>query len=256
MTTSSIETVAHGDYLNPATRLEKERRFYLIAAGLTLLVSVVGFRNFYFGGHGFGGHPLTPQIVPVIYVHAFVLSSWVVLFLAQNVLIYTGRIALHMTLGYIGAALAVAVVIMGATIGILSAHYNTEAYVMFGGSRFFLVEMLTQILLFGVLTAAGIVYRRRAELHRPLMLMATVVIMAGAIARCPLFDVLAATPPLYAYAPVLLFGLFLLVVHWVITRTVNRWGALILAGVCLVFLVSLPLGHSEFWQQMVSGYIP
>ena len=101
---------------------------------------------------------------------------------------------------------------------------------MFGGPRFFLVEMLTEILLFGLLVATGVVYRRRAELHQPLMLMATVVVLSGALARCPLIDALAATAPLYAYGPVILFGLLLLVIQWAITRQINRWYALTLNG--------------------------
>ena len=66
MTTSSIGTVTRGDLLNSGSQLQNERRFYLVAASISLLVSVVGFRNFYFGGHGFGGNPLTSDRKSVV----------------------------------------------------------------------------------------------------------------------------------------------------------------------------------------------
>jgi uncharacterized membrane protein YiaA len=255
MTTSTIDTV-EDRRTDRQTALQKERLFYLVAACISVVIAIAGFRNFYFGGHGFGGNPLTPQIVPVIYVHAFVMTSWVILFVTQNYLVYTGRLQYHRTLGRIGGFLAIAVVGMSTTIAILSAHYNTEAYAMFGGNRFFLIEMLTEAVLIGVLVAIGIYNRARAEIHRPVMLMAFVVFMSGALARCPLIDFVAATGPFYAYAPVILFGLLLLGIHWAITRTFNYWFAVSLGSVALIFLISMPIGKSAFWQNLVGGYIP
>lgn len=236
--------------------LRRERLFYVIAAFISLLVSLTGFRHFYYAGQGFGGNPLTHQIVPLILTHAFAMSSWVVLFLVQSLLIRSGKFRLHMLLGRVGGALAVAIVGLGSAMAILSAHHNPQAYLMFSGGKFFLMEMLTEILLFGVLVAIGIAWRRRAEIHRPVMLVATVVIMSGALARCPLIDYLAATGPLYAYGPVLLFGLLMLALHCAITRRFQRYHAMALGAVAIVFLLSMPLGHSAAWQQLLGSYIP
>lgn len=254
-TTSSTAAASRSRIADAASGVQRERLFYVVAASLSLVVALTGFRYFYFGGSGFLGNPLTPQVLTVIYVHAFVMSSWILLFLAQNLLVYSGRLRWHMTLGWIGIAFAIAIIVLGATIAVLSAHHNPKAYEMFGGPRFFLVEMLTQVLLFACLFPLGIVVRRRAELHRPIMLAAMTVILAGALARCPLLDFLAATPPLYSYGPVILFGLLLLAIHWFMTGAFNRWYAFSLAGITAVFILSIPLGHSGPWQRMLEGYI-
>jgi hydrogenase-4 membrane subunit HyfE len=235
--------------------LQAERLFYVLAAGAVASVSAVGFRNFYLQGKGFGGNPLTEQIVPLILVHALAMSCWVILFCVQSALILAGNRRLHMVLGPIGAGLAVAIVFLGSAMAILSAHFNPRAYEMFGGPRFFLVEMLTEILLFGALVGIAVAQRRRAEIHRPMMLLATVVILSGALARCPIVCDLAATPPLYAYAPVLIFGALLFFMQWVMTRRANRWYLLGYVAVTAAFLLSMPLGRSSLWKQIVGGFI-
>jgi hypothetical protein len=232
-----------------------ERRFYVVAALAVLVVSAIGFRSFYLQGKGFGGNPLTPQIVPLILVHALAMSSWVLLFLLQSALILAGNRRLHMILGSLGGFLAVAVVVLGSAMGILSAHFNPRAYEMFGGPRFFLIEMLTEILLFGILVGIAIAHRRRAEIHRPLMLLATVVILSGALARCPIVSDLAAMPPLYAYAPVLIFGASLFLLQWGMTGRIDRSYLLGYAGITATFLLSVPLGKSLLWKEVVGGFI-
>jgi hypothetical protein len=234
---------------------QAERLFYVLAAAAVAMVSVVGFRSFYLQGRGFGGNPLTHQIVPLILVHALAMSCWVILFCTQSALILAGNRRLHMILGSLGAVLAVAIVLLGSAMAILSAHFNPRAYEMFGGPRFFLVEMLTEILLFGVLVGIALAQRHRAEIHRPMMLLATVVVLSGALARCPIVCDLAATPPLYAYAPVLIFGALLFFLHWGMTRSANHWYLLGYTAVTATFLLSMPLGRSSLWQQIVGGFI-
>jgi hypothetical protein len=227
-----------------------------VAAVAVAVVAVIGFRSFYLQGRGFGGNPLTHQIVPLILVHAAAMSGWVILFTAQSALILAGNRRLHMALGAIGGLLAGAIVVLGAAMAILSAHFNPDAYRMFGGGRFFLVEMLTEILLFGVFVGIAIAQRHRPEIHRPMMLLATVVILSGAIARCPVVCDLAATPPLYAYGPVLIFGALLFGLHWGMTRLANRWYLIGYGLITVTFLLSIPLGKSDLWKQIVGGYIP
>lgn len=236
--------------------LARERLYYVVAAWISLAVALLGFRFFYFfGGKGFGGNPLTHQIVPVILVHAAAMSGWTILLVAQSMLVARGRLATHMWWGRIGAGLAVAVVILGFAMGILSAHFNPQAYMMFSGPRFFLMEMLTEITLFGALVTVAIVYRTRAEIHRPFILTGTIVLMSGALARVPLIDLLAATPPLYAYGPVLAYGLLLFGLKCWMTRRIDHWFATALGIVALVFLISLPIGRSGAWQSLWAGFI-
>ena len=118
------------------------------------------------------------------------------------------------------------------------------------------LSLITQsILLFGVFVGIAIAQRHRPEIHRPMMLLATVVILSGAIARCPVVCDLAATPPLYAYGPVLIFGALLFCLHWGMTRLANRWYLIGYGLITVTFLLSIPLGKSDLWKQIVGGYI-
>ena len=149
-----------------------------------------------------------------------------------------------------------AIVVLGSITAALSVHFNQEIYKPFGGARFFLVIMLTEMLVFGVLAGLGLRYRRRPEIHRPMMLLATVSVIGGPLGRCPYIGELALIPPLYAYVPPLLFGVFLFLLQWAMTRTANRWYAMGYAGLAAAFFVSVALGHTTVWNQMASFIVP
>lgn len=135
--------------------LQSERLFYVIAACLMLILTVGGFRNFYLHGKAPWGE-MTSQIVPLIVAHGLAMSSWIILFFVQSILILIGNRRLHTVIGPGGAVLAVAIVILGTTVAPLSARFRPEIYRPFGGPRFFLATMLTTILLFGTLSGIGL----------------------------------------------------------------------------------------------------
>jgi hypothetical protein len=63
-----------------------ERLFYLIAAGTMVVFTAGGFRNFYLHGRAPWGN-MTSQIVPVIVAHGLAMSSWIILFFVQSLLV-------------------------------------------------------------------------------------------------------------------------------------------------------------------------
>ena len=75
--------------------------------------------------------------------------------------------------------------IAGLAAGSLSVHYNPALYDDFGGPRYFLAIMVSEMLTFGGLVTAGMGYRHRREVHRPLMLLATVSVVGAAMAGWP-----------------------------------------------------------------------
>jgi hypothetical protein len=80
--------------------------------GIALFIAVIMFvgfsRNFYLR-HWLG----TRDLSLAAYLHGLIMTTWVLLFLAQTILIATHRVALHRVLGGAGAGLAVVVVIFG-----------------------------------------------------------------------------------------------------------------------------------------------
>lgn len=236
-------------------RFDRDRLFYVVAAGLMLVFTAGGFRNFYLHGKAPWGN-MTAQIMPLIVVHGLAMSSWVALFLLQSILILTGRRRLHLAIGPLGGVLAVAIVILGATVAPFSVRFSPQVYAALGGPRPFLATMWVQMLSFGTLVGLGLAYRRRPEVHRPMMLLATIVIQSGSLGRFPYIENLAAFPPLYAWGPVLLFGGFLFVLQWGMTRTPNRWYLMGYACMVMASVLSVAVGGTALWSRMASTLAP
>jgi len=235
--------------------LGSERLFYVIAGSIMLIATVIGFRGFLAHGKGFGGGEITRQIVPLVVVHGLAMFSWVILFLVQSVLILNGNPRLHMRIGVGGAVLAGVMVPLGSLAAILSARNNPELYQFFGGPRFFLATMLGEMLCFGVLVGVAVVYRRRPEIHRPMMLLASLMIISGSLGRCPYIGQYAAMPPLYVLGPALVFGALLLVLQLGMTRAFNRWYTFGYVGFVIASIALIFIGHSASWHQIAAALL-
>ena len=233
-----------------------ERLFYVVAGSVMLIATAVGFRLFLAHGKGFGGGEITRQIVPLVVVHGLAMFSWVILFLVQSIFILNGNRRLHMRIGVAGAVLAGAMVILGSAAAILSTRHNPELYRPLGGARFFLATMLGEMLSFGTLVAIAVIYRRRAEIHRPMMLLASLMIISGSLGRCPYIADFAVKPPLYVLGPALVLGALFLVLQWGMIRAVSRWYAFGYSAVVIASFIFVVVGHSSLWNQMAGAIVP
>ena len=90
----------------PIALLRMERVFYLLAGCLLLVIVAMGFQQFYLHGRANTGGPVTQQIVPLVFLHGILMSTWIIFFLAQSSLIVSGNRKLHMSLGIVGMVLA------------------------------------------------------------------------------------------------------------------------------------------------------
>ena len=129
----------------------------------------------------------TPSLAALplfLQVHGAAFTAWILLFAAQEGLVAAGRINRHRQLGWVGAALAATMIVSGTFSGVLSmrrefaAGYEDEAAA-------FLLTPFSAMLVFAALVAAAIVWRRRPETHKRLMLLATISLLDAAIARWP-----------------------------------------------------------------------
>ena len=159
-----------------------ERRLYTGAALLALLIVFAGFARTYYLKGAYG----TPDLSVLVHMHGFVMTAWVTLFLVQVRLVATGRTDLHRRLGVIGAALAILLVIVGMITAITAARNGVTPG---PPPLVFLAIPIGDMAVFTILITAAILYRRRADFHKRLMLLATLSILTAAIARIPV-DVL------------------------------------------------------------------
>ena len=85
-------------------------------------------------------------------------------------------------------------------VGIITAIYGAKhGFPPRSRPLVFLAVSIFDILVFSILVAAGFYYRRQAETHKRLMLLATIAILDAAIGRLPRFhrgsDATSTNPP-------------------------------------------------------------
>ena len=161
-----------------ASQRGRDRRFFTGMAVAAALTVFVGFAPTYYLRGVYGGPPL-PTLV---HVHGVVSTCWILLFLTQTSLIAARRTDLHRRLGIAGAVLAVVVVVIGYLTAIEGARRGVTPP---GGPPplAFLAVPIGTIAAFAVLVTAGLYHRPRSDIHKRLMLLATIAVLTPALAR-------------------------------------------------------------------------
>ncbi|MDX2040907.1 MAG: hypothetical protein SF097_06645 [Acidobacteriota bacterium] len=160
------------------TKKRYERVFFTGIAIASAAVVFVGFARTYYLKEYFG----TPHLSALLHLHGLIFTSWVALFLTQSLLVATNRTNVHRRLGMIGAFIAILLVILG----LLTALIRTKQRYELTGDKTrlsFLAIPLGDMLLFACFVGAGFYYRRRTDVHKRLMLFATIMILDAAFAR-------------------------------------------------------------------------
>src|SRR5215510_6479514 len=154
------------------------RRFFIGISLLAVLIAALGFWPTYFGPllAGTADHPT------VIHVHAAVFSGWLALFAAQVGLAATGQIALHRKLGEVGIWYGVLVIIVGLTTAFSQFADRVDAGRL-EEAQTRLLAPLTDMIVFPIFFGAAVYYRRKPELHKRLMLVATTTLLVAASLR-------------------------------------------------------------------------
>jgi hypothetical protein len=131
----------------------------------------------------------------LLQAHAGAFTLWILLGAVQPALIAAGRIKTHIVLGTAGAALAVAVWVLG---NIASIEAMEVGYKGVGDPYAFYAVTFFSMQAFAIITALAIIHRRNAEMHKRLMLLSSAAILEAAIGRLPL-QLVVDTAPLSFY---------------------------------------------------------
>jgi hypothetical protein len=221
----------------PNISAESRERWFFLAMALAIAITVVtAFSLFYRSGFSTFASPWW------VHVHAITFMTWIGLYVTQTVLVARNGIARHRTLGKVGAAWAVWMVIVGLVLTPvnLAAHrappFFTPAY--------FLALDWSNIVVFGALVYAAIRNRRRTDWHRRLMLCATICVMAPAWGRILVLSGNAVTAPVNV-ATLLPYVLIAMLFDWVNRGRVHvayLWGggALVLMAATTELLSRVP----------------
>jgi hypothetical protein len=150
--------------------------------GLALMIAAIVFvgfsRSFYGTFVENAAHPW------IIHVHAAVYVGWLALLIAQTLLAARGEIATHRRVGNFGIAYGALVWILGLIVSVAMPVINVRSglWRVEQGEQF-LATPLVDMVLFGGFFGAAIVYRRKPEIHKRLIILATVAVMFAAVGR-------------------------------------------------------------------------
>ena len=171
---------------SPTDTWRRDRRFFTGMAVAAMLVVFAGFAPSYYLKVVLGRPSVSGMqtLSPLLHLHGLVFTAWIVLFLVQTRLIAARRVGLHRRLGVAGMVVAAAMVALGSAAAIDSARRGASPP---GGPPplVFMIIPLADMVIFSALVGAGIWFRRRADIHKRLMLTSTISILTPAIARLP-----------------------------------------------------------------------
>jgi hypothetical protein len=229
-------------------RRRRERWFYIVMSIALVITVFAGFAPTYYLRPYFNTAPL----MPLLHLHGFVFTSWLVLFVTQTTLVAAHRTDIHRRLGVAGGVIAVLMVLLGVTTALVRAKQGATPLPGISPLSF-LVVPLGDMFVFSILVGAGFYYRRRPDVHKRLMLLATISILAAAIARLP-FAIMRAGPPAF-FGLTDVFVVICVLYDLVTLRRIHR--ATALAGLFIVASqpLRLMLGGTHAWLSFAAWLV-
>ncbi len=154
-----------------------ENYFYFAMSLLIALIVVIGFsrtvnENLF--------HPAIPRPF-LLWIHGAAFAGWVAFYMLQSALIRTHNVSLHRRLGWIGAGLGAVMVPLGFTIAIVMGRFDSAQ--LHQSDPAFLSIPFYDMIAFGVLLSLAIYSRRKPELHRRLLFIATCCLLDAPFGR-------------------------------------------------------------------------
>lgn len=207
----------------PVNSRRWRQRVFFMGMPIAMTVAVfVGFAPTYYLKAAYG----TPALTPLYHLHGLLFSLWMALLVAQPALVAARRIDLHRRLGAIGGVLAGVMALTALAVAIDLGRRGAAPPGVPPLS--FLAVPLATVIVFPALIGAALAWRRQPEMHKRLMLIATLELVPAGIARWP---GLAAGGPLAYFGLTDLFLIAMLLFD-VATRgrphPATTWGGLFL----------------------------
>ncbi len=153
-------------------------RPYIMTSTLIMVIAVVGFWPSYL-------QPLVTGISEaqhVIHFHAIVYFGWLGLFVTQAWFAASGQLALHMKFGKVGMIYGTAMILVGLLVTFSRFADRVSAGNLEQAQRSLLYPF-SDMLIFPAFFGAAIAYRRKPEIHKRLMIVASTYLLVAAVLR-------------------------------------------------------------------------
>jgi hypothetical protein len=154
------------------------RYFYFAMSLLFAGIVIVGFKrtvnqNLF--------HPAVPRPF-ILWIHGAAFAGWVIFFICQSTLIRIHKVSWHRSIGWFGAGLATVMVSLGLATAIMMTRFDTVQLHQTGADAFLSIPFYDMIA-FGVCIAVAVYWRKRPEMHRRLVFIATCGLLDAGFGR-------------------------------------------------------------------------
>ncbi|HEV2548271.1 MAG TPA: hypothetical protein VGU20_13110 [Stellaceae bacterium] len=230
--------------------------FYVYMAISCAAVAFIGFAPTYWIPVAEG----TFQARPIVHLHGILFFSWTLFLVLETWLAASGRITKHRAIGMIGISLATAMTLLG-TVVMIGSTQAAAAVGLADAGKAFMIVPLGGLLFFATAIALAIANVHRPEVHKRLMLLASISILDAAIFRWFL-TFLPGTdwPPLVALAapPALVASILLLVAIVFDWRIRGRPHPVYVIGGTLhlaLKVLQVPISATAAWHSVASSLL-
>jgi len=222
--------------------------FYLFMSLLIVAVIVYGF-SFTIGNNLI--HPTVPRPW-ILYVHATVFSGWLVFFILQSTLVRSGRVQWHRRLGLFGVALGTLIPIVGVSTAVVMGRFNTVSLHATHAESDLIIPLFDMVC-FASTFPLALYWRKRPELHRRLILVATCALTAAGFGRFPE----RILPPYLFYAGVDLLILLGVARDLIVSRAVHRVYLFVLPSFILgqTIVTYISFHNVRFWLRIAHAIL-
>jgi hypothetical protein len=180
-----------------------------------------------------------------VHAHAAVYALWLLVMLAQTLLIGSRRVDWHRRVGLAAAVLVVPMLALGYQTAIFGARRGPP----FADSLAFLIVPLGDLVLFASFVGAALLLRHRPEAHKRLMMFAAIGGFAWpAITRIPAI----AGQPLPMFGVLALLVLALPIHDLVTRRRVHVASAVGVVAIVASFALRRSISGSESWHALAT----
>jgi hypothetical protein len=210
---------------------------------------------FVFGGFGMTYlFPLVtgtlPTAPPVVHLHGIVFFSWIILLVAQPMLVGYRNMSLHRSVGTFGIALAVAIMFMGFITQMLGAAHSREHPTtnLYNGVYLGIMAVTG----FGIMFTMAMRNTRRPEIHKRMILLAMLPVLPPGIHRFYMVPLGLTNFPIAAmYVTLDVLATAIVVQEWRSTRRVSGYTMFGVAWIVVQQALHYPVTHSGWFADFV-----
>ncbi len=229
-------------------------RFFLAMSVLLLLILLAGFSRTLYLRLFFE----VPPIPSYLHVHGAAVTAWFVWLIVQASLVNVNRIDVHRRIGMLGAVIGAALIPAGLMATLQFVPRLPEIGLPFEQAPWFITWVVWanfhMLLGFVAFLATALMLRRRTDIHKRLMLLATISLMPPPLARIAQnLGWMLEQETTFVAATSLLLLVPILIYDLATTRRVHS--ATAIGGLCFLLVVFGPIviSGTAFAQNFVRG---